>query len=46
MTDDDTADVLRDAIDAYFDIEETDTDDLVWVLVRALWQAEEKAARS
>ncbi|MDA5284744.1 hypothetical protein [Streptomyces sp. Isolate_45] len=46
MTDDETADVLRDGIDAFLmevDPEELDSDDLAWALVRALNRA--KAAR-
>lgn len=48
MTDDETADVLRKAIDAYLeevDPEDLDSDDLSWVLVNALSAAgAEKAA--
>ncbi|WP_159040709.1 MULTISPECIES: hypothetical protein [unclassified Streptomyces] len=47
MTDDEKADVLRDAIDAYLGEvhpDDLDSDDLSWVLVTALDQAEKKAA--
>ncbi len=42
MTDDETAEVLREAIDAYLaevDPEDLDFDDLAWVLVNALGRA-------
>ncbi|MFI8345250.1 hypothetical protein ACIF8W_35055 [Streptomyces sp. NPDC085639] len=47
MTDEEKADVLREAIEAYLgevDAEDLDADDLSWVLVRALHHVE--AAKS
>ncbi|MET9694835.1 hypothetical protein ABZY81_41705 [Streptomyces sp. NPDC006514] len=43
MTDDEKADVLREAIEAYLgevDAEDLDSDDLAWTLVHALRRAE------
>ncbi|MFD6879701.1 MULTISPECIES: hypothetical protein [unclassified Streptomyces] len=43
MTDDETADVLREGIEAFLtevDPDEMDYDDLAWSLVRALRRAE------
>ncbi|MFB9594040.1 hypothetical protein [Streptomyces racemochromogenes] len=45
MTDDETADVLRETIDAYLtevDPEDLDSDDLAWTLVSALRRARER----
>ncbi|MFI6006916.1 hypothetical protein ACIA98_42435 [Streptomyces sp. NPDC051366] len=47
MNDDESADVLRAAIDAYLTEvgpEELDSDDLAWVLVNALRRATERRA--
>ncbi|MFE2274576.1 hypothetical protein ACFXB4_35830 [Streptomyces lavendulae] len=47
MNDDETADVLREAIDAYLteaNPEDLDADDLAWNLVNALRSARERQA--
>ncbi|MFD7079084.1 MULTISPECIES: hypothetical protein [unclassified Streptomyces] len=47
MNDDETADALREAIDAYLtevDPEDLDSDDLAWALVNALRNARERQA--
>ncbi|MFB7982774.1 hypothetical protein [Streptomyces vinaceus] len=47
MNDDETADVLREAIEAYLteaDTEELDADDLAWNLVNALRSARKRQA--
>ncbi|MFI9064472.1 hypothetical protein ACIGQE_21815 [Streptomyces sp. NPDC053429] len=47
MTDTETADVLREGIDAYLrevDPEALDSDDLAWVLVAVLGRARERQA--
>ncbi|MEW2374194.1 hypothetical protein AB0940_33280 [Streptomyces sp. NPDC006656] len=47
MTDNETADVLREAIDAYLgevEPEDIDSDDLAWVLVAELGRARKRQA--